>query len=283
MKAFTHFCRHINISLMNDSITIYTRDTTKDPFSLFSGFTEFYEQQQLIELIQNLRSENLGIKRFVTQHTTDHEQYHQDQFNRKIQHAHLQFAETIDEAKFDSILIVFVAHGALSAEEKERLMATFRQANVLEATGIVYSSEEEKVRTQLFYLEGKAAELEFKSEEEPFKYKTAATTARALYQKLDNELNVYCVNRTHATFEAFKANCHEAITAARPVLEQHRGLKQILGNILLAIGLFGVGYVVAGLVNLYVNDRFLFFKTDSEDKINHVAEHIERLPTPLPV
>lgn len=72
----------------------------------------------------------------------------------------------------------------------------------------------------------------------------------------------------------FKNKCTEAIEVARPKLEKHRGWKQVLGNLALAVVGVGVLYVIAVLINKAVTGNFLFFKTDSANKIDQLEQSI---------
>lgn len=76
----------------------------------------------------------------------------------------------------------------------------------------------------------------------------------------------------------FKRDCIDAINQARPELEQHRGWKQILGNLAFAIVGLGILYVAAGLINKAVTGSFLFFKTESAKKVEQLEGAINRYP-----
>ena len=266
---------------MNDTITFYNRDRTNESFNPFSGLAEYFDERSLLELHRDLREADVGIKRFVTEKSSDHVNYHQDLFKRNIQHSHIQFEQTIDQIKFDHILTVVVRNGLISSAEKTRLLDAYHQANLLETAHVVYSTEEERFESELFALQGKVVELEYKADDGPIKYQLAAKAARELYRCLDQEKNAYFIKKNPLAYEQFKENCKKAIATARPVLAEYRGVNEILGNILLAVGLLGVGFLIAGLVNLYQHNRFLFFKTDSENKLNKVAGSLDDIPKPV--
>lgn len=252
---------------MNDTLTIYSKN--------------IYVHMSVMSLEQNQEILKLYFLRSVTRNDADHDLYHQDLFKKNMKHCHLQFEKPIDELTFDKILIVLVANKMVNADEKERLLAAYRQATFLEVAHVLYSIEEEKFKDQLFHFEGKVAVLEYKSESNPAKYQVVALKARALYEYLLQQMNEYSVHRTNSTHATFRENCRKAIDDARPAFRKHSEITQILGNSLLAIGLMGVGYLVAGLINLYRNDRFLFFKTGSESKVDRLADNLKQIYPPL--
>ncbi|MCL5273103.1 MAG: hypothetical protein M1486_07385, partial [Gammaproteobacteria bacterium] len=61
---------------------------------------------------------------------------------------------------------------------------------------------------------------------------------------------------------------------SRPELEHHRGLKQLLGNILLAVLGFGVVYLAAAAINKAVTGNFLFFKTESAKIVDDIKSNV---------
>jgi hypothetical protein len=88
--------------------------------------------------------------------------------------------------------------------------------------------------------------------------------------------------------DEFAQRCLFAIETARPVLEQHRGLKKILANLTLFVLGVGVGYFIAGLVHLKLSEgkHFLFFSnTDSGDLLNELELEVKAIHQgfPLPI
>ncbi|RUQ78851.1 hypothetical protein [Legionella septentrionalis] len=77
----------------------------------------------------------------------------------------------------------------------------------------------------------------------------------------------------------FQNVCNLAIEKARPELEKHRVLNKTLANLALAIAGLGIGFVVAGLINLAVTrgKHFLFFTTDSEKRLDAMQEYVQLL------
>ena len=102
-----------------------------------------------------------------------------------------------------------------------------------------------------------------------------ALTAYDLWLKLSSGSAAYFNGSMDET--AFRAICSEAMAAARPALEKHRGWKEVLGNLALAIVSLGIGYVVVGLIRQAVTGNFLLFrpKTDSANKLDHLQTSID--------
>lgn len=72
----------------------------------------------------------------------------------------------------------------------------------------------------------------------------------------------------------YKANALAVINEAKPELEQHRGCKKILGNLLLLILTLGTAHIA----NKMVNNHFLFFReTDSSKKLKQLEQTVSTL------
>lgn len=72
----------------------------------------------------------------------------------------------------------------------------------------------------------------------------------------------------------YKNNALIAIDKAKPELEQHRGCKKILGNLLLLILTLGTAHIA----NKMVNNHFLFFReTDSSKKLKQLEQTVSTL------
>lgn len=122
---------------------------------------------------------------------------------------------------------------------------------------------------QLEVIEKKAAELRAAG------HLKAAEKAEKLHEQLYKGSVQYFNNRIND--EQFGTLCHQAIKKARPELETHRGWKQVFGNLALAIIGLGIGYVAAGLINLAVTGHFLFFNTDSANKLNEMEKVVNQI------
>ena len=103
---------------------------------------------------------------------------------------------------------------------------------------------------------------------------TAADCALNLHNTLKEKHNEFVEGKIDT--QTFKNSCTDAINTARPELEKHRGWKQVLGNLALAVVGLGVLYVVAGLINKVATGSFLFFKTDSANKLDKLDQAIGR-------
>jgi hypothetical protein len=114
----------------------------------------------------------------------------------------------------------------------------------------------------------KAIQLQEKSNNDP-NYLMAANTAKQLINSIEQYGDNYVCDND---FERFKQQCTNAIENSRTILETHRGWKQILGNITLAILGLGVFYAGAILYNKHTTGKYLFFKTDSGEKLDSLSE-----------
>lgn len=110
------------------------------------------------------------------------------------------------------------------------------------------------------------------------KFWDAYLASYKLYDKLKTTSSAYFKSPSKDGFIEFKKNCDQAIKNSRGILEQHRGFKQLLGNLALAIIGLGVFYGIAVGIN-YVNNKSLFFKfkTDSEKVVIGLEQSIDKL------
>lgn len=119
------------------------------------------------------------------------------------------------------------------------------------------------------------------------KYHQAGQEVLWLYIKLSHAFDEYLVsNKEEDAFWTFQRSCHEAIRHEKyfGTLEQHRGAKQILGNIGLAIAGVGIIYAIATCVNWYVNGNFLFFNnTDTGDTMQSIESSFAALAPSIKV
>lgn len=125
----------------------------------------------------------------------------------------------------------------------------------------------EPILTQLDVLNRKAGELKDK------KHVLEAESAFLLVHQIKYELKHY--------IDSFNPNDNEArenfvrkskgfISAAEPLLSHHRGCKNILANLGLALLGVGVIYLLAATANYLKNNRFFFnlVNTDSKNELN---------------
>ncbi|MDP3268060.1 MAG: hypothetical protein Q8M40_03340 [Legionella sp.] len=116
--------------------------------------------------------------------------------------------------------------------------------------------------------------------DKPEKYGEAIKAANVLRDNLD----MYYSNADHGemSMSDFKNKWIAEINNARPALEKHRGMKQILGNLALAVAGLGVFYVAAGLINLMATGgrNFLFFKTNTAKILDQLENQISPMLQP---
>ena len=103
-------------------------------------------------------------------------------------------------------------------------------------------------------------------------YETAALKAKKLTDSLTKYFNQFLINKNP---QEFKIKCMRSINKTKETLETHRGWKQIVGNIILAISGLIIFYACATLYNKKTTGRFLFFQTDSANKLNQLQEKLD--------
>lgn len=119
---------------------------------------------------------------------------------------------------------------------------------------------------KLFVIKDKTADLRKRNfEEDAKKAEELCANIAGLYEKYQAK---------ELTLEAFQEKALGQIEAVREPLETHRGWKQIIGNVVLAILGLGVLYLAAACINLAVNNRFLFFRTESGLMLDQTVEDI---------
>ncbi|PWY54792.1 hypothetical protein DGG96_14920 [Legionella qingyii] len=140
-KAFTHLCKKVNLSLYNDTLTVYPKPSlqqsslppVKDELSLL--FLLLFSKMNCVSAeVNNFfmhRSNELGVYRFVHRDDADHYLYHQDDFEMEDDHYHAQFAIAINEGKLDSILDVLQKYSIISEEEHKSFVKAYHEANAI--------------------------------------------------------------------------------------------------------------------------------------------------------
>lgn len=121
-------------------------------------------------------------------------------------------------------------------------------------------------------LKSKVANLEKKYNASPKNYKEARDTAKALHLKLKGKCEKF---DDISKIKNFKEKCEKAIKKAQPVLEKHRGCKEILAviaSILVTIGTGTIANIWAG--------KLLLFKpsTKSMEKVDDFRDTLNLLP-----
>ncbi|CEG58389.1 hypothetical protein [Legionella fallonii] len=113
-------------------------------------------------------------------------------------------------------------------------------------------------------------------EEDP-KLQKAFNAANKLHNKLERAGNDYFRKEpSEAAYDKFARSCKSHINEARAVLDEHRGWKKILINVVAIIATAGIGYAIAAGINMAMNKgKFTFFSTDSSLKLDSIEEHLE--------
>lgn len=126
-----------------------------------------------------------------------------------------------------------------------------------------------EIEVQLDTLEIKAMDLEKRG------HKLATAEVKCLVSKLRSLNQWYFIDKK-INGDLYKTTALKFINESRPLLEQHRGYKQILGNLILFILTAGSVF----LLNKVCTGHFLFFKeTDSANKINALTDKINTYPS----
>ncbi|CEG57061.1 hypothetical protein [Legionella fallonii] len=109
------------------------------------------------------------------------------------------------------------------------------------------------------------------------KLQEAHKAANKLYNKLERTGNSYFTKEpSQEEYDNFKLCCKTHIDEARSVLNEHRGWKKILINVVAIIVTAGIGYAIAAGINIAMNKgKFTFFATDSSEKLDVIEEHIK--------
>jgi hypothetical protein len=255
VRVFTHICQKVKISLFENTITIYPQKQAEDSKDLHQQKKAYY--QEFIEFQSHHRIEliELGLRCFVLRKDLKHEFYHKDQeqFSMNDLHYHLRFKK-IDQRVLKKLFTLFAKYNVITQGEKDRFLS------------------HETFYHQLRIMEEKAEKLIEKAKKDPLKYGEASTTADVLCRCLTNLYDIYKRNPTAEGYKRFQEQARSQLNDAKRVLEHHRGCKQVLANIAIAIALMGVGYLVVGLYNRHKNGHFMFFKpkTDSGDKLGRL-------------
>ncbi len=161
---------------------------------------------------------------------------------------------------------VLYTHGLPQPEA----LARIDEEPVLEPRGrIIPSDRLAQFDAQMALIDGKRQELLNNQ------HVLAADAAELLHFKIATNFEDFLQHKID--HETFNTNCSDAMIEARVELEQHRGWKGFLGNLALAIFGLGVFYAAAALVNKAVNGNFLFFRTDSANKVDQLAKAIDAM------
>ncbi|WP_454781168.1 hypothetical protein [Legionella sp. WA2022007384] len=138
-KAFTHLCKKVNLSLYDNTLTVYPKPDlqklppVKDELSLL--FLLLFSKMDCVSAEVDTffmeRANELGVYRFVHRDDLDHYLYHQDGFQMDDNHYHAQFAISIDERKLDSILDILQKYSIISEDEHTSFVKAYHDANTI--------------------------------------------------------------------------------------------------------------------------------------------------------
>ncbi|CEK09870.1 hypothetical protein [Legionella hackeliae] len=122
---------------------------------------------------------------------------------------------------------------------------------------------------QLFELNEKVNDLHTRGQINAFEQASALHTT--LSDNLKNLVNGTMDNDT------FRTSSSNAIKLARTELEHFRGLKLILANLAIALVTLGVGYIAAGLANLFFTDHFVLLRPQSARKLDELDSELSQI------
>ncbi|MBL7479399.1 hypothetical protein [Legionella bononiensis] len=111
----------------------------------------------------------------------------------------------------------------------------------------------------------------------------AQNVAQTLLEDLVTAKSDYDARPTQDNYTVFKSKCVESIEKSKPELEHHRGLKQLLGNIVLAVLGLGVVYLAAAAINKAITGNFMFFKTESAKIVDKIKNNVDELAPIQPI
>jgi hypothetical protein len=252
---------------MNDVITIYSKDSSR------------FDRTITMRMIQCEKTfeRSFDFKRFIFNVYPNHSDYHRDEFDRNNPHLHVQFSIAIDEGLFDECITVLFDGQLITSNERKHLMTAYHQASFLEeGPQMFYSSEEQNLKKQLILLRLKANQLI----KQAYFSTDVARAARELYEGLSSMLEVYCSNRTIASFIFFKRNARNLITNAAPILSPYEELKQFIGSFVPMFSALGAGYVSTRALSAIVNSRFSLFNTGVENHLVAIADGLDGIFAP---
>lgn len=124
-----------------------------------------------------------------------------------------------------------------------------------------------EIEIQLDALDKKALELFHRG------YKSAGEGASWIVFNLRN-LNQWFFQENRIGYDDYRSRTIEVIHQNRSELDQHRGYKKLLGNLILLILTLGTAFIV----NKAFNGHFLFFqKTDSAEQLDNLNQTVHRI------
>ena len=162
-KAFTHLCKNVNLSLYNDTLTVYPKSSFTPPpvsidpsnlnklndhdvmnFLMTVLFSEMDCMSAKVGRALTMEQNELGIYRFVHRDDPDHNLYHQDTFDLDNSHYHAQFRATIDELKLEAILAILQKHSLITLAEHNSFLNAYHTVNPLPHDALVPVQKQSK-------------------------------------------------------------------------------------------------------------------------------------------
>jgi hypothetical protein len=186
------------------------------------------------------------------------------------------------EILFDEIRMLLINRPRLSAHfilEELRLELLHTQQEAQETAikiNEMQDRNEVSIRRmlQVFPLLSHLATLEAKAKNlEQRKHVEVSDAVKSLIVAIKSAVKEFAEKYDESDAEAlatFKRVCKDQIEERRATFEKHRGFKTFFSNLLLAIALLGVGYIVAAGINRYRTGHCSFFRaTDTQEKLGH--------------
>lgn len=142
MRAFGIPFKKANISLFGRVLTIYPKATgdVKSSINWLESFktltlvrTEikplYPEPPKAIHQMASKLGPVFFRSLIMPHHVPRHERWHKDGFKREDPHYHIEFPKPVDEASITKIAALLTEHNALTTEESELLIKTYKEAN----------------------------------------------------------------------------------------------------------------------------------------------------------
>ncbi|RUR19431.1 DUF3638 domain-containing protein [Legionella sp. km535] len=181
-----------------------------------------------------------------------------------------QLLSTLDNASNYDSLALALTHGGLISQSTQMKWLENKREEHKESIKLHLASNsiENKFLCILEELKLKSLEHAIKATSNP-KYDQPARIAFELYQTLRGEVKTLLTNPKDNAF-VFKNNCMDAMNKAKPVLQEHRGYKQIFLDII---------NVVFAVTALFRNGSWRLFeaRTSSMNTVNKVLGAMDKL------
>ena len=102
----------------------------------------------------------------------------------------------------------------------------------------------------------------------------ASHAAKNLYTTLKTHFYDYFTHKID--MDSLKLRCNEAISMARPAMENYDSSMKLLKNLALFIVTFGVGYVVASAIYYHNTNHIMFFRTPEACQLDQLQKAINK-------